>query len=101
MVTGERFIARHPWVAQSLIDGFRAAQALVEADWAEPKAYGFPDAVFMIEETRRRYGENLWVHGLEANRKNLETFLRYAHTQGYVDRLLPLDSLFVANAATL
>ena len=34
-------------------------------------------------------------HGLKANRKIVETFVRYAHDQGYISREIPTEELFV------
>jgi 4,5-dihydroxyphthalate decarboxylase len=40
-------------------------------------------------------GTDPWAYGLTpANRKNLETVLRYTHQQGMISRTLPLDALF-------
>jgi 4,5-dihydroxyphthalate decarboxylase len=36
------------------------------------------------------------VYGLKgANRKNLETAVRYTHQQGLISRALPLEELFI------
>ena len=98
MVTSERLARTYPGVAASLLDGFRSAQRLVDDFQAEPKNLSFPEAVFLIETTWRTYGTDLWSHGLTAaNRRTLETFIRYAHEQGYVAERPSLDSLFPEN----
>ena len=45
-------------------------------------------------EEEKRFGENPWQHGLDANRHTLETFMRYAHEQGYTGRQLRLADAF-------
>jgi 4,5-dihydroxyphthalate decarboxylase len=51
--------------------------------------------VFLLEEERAVYGPNAWSHGLNpTNRKVIETFVRYAHDQGYIDRVMSLEELF-------
>jgi 4,5-dihydroxyphthalate decarboxylase len=48
------------------------------------------------EEEREVLGPDPWAYGLsEANRKNLETIVRYTHQQGLIGRPMPLEELFV------
>ena len=44
---------------------------------------------------------NPYSHGIGPNRKVIETFVRYAHEQGYISRNLPVEELFVSNTLTL
>lgn len=101
MVVSERFAAKHPWVAERLIKGFRTSQRMFDEYYAEPKHLSFPDAMFAVETMPRSYGTNLWTHGVAANRKNLELFLRYAHEQGYIATRLAVEDLFAANTLQL
>ena len=40
-------------------------------------------------------GKDPWSYGLNsANRKNLETVLRYTHQQGMIRKVAPLEELF-------
>ena len=39
-------------------------------------------------------GENYWTYGVEENRKELETMVRYSHEQFLATRLLDVDELF-------
>ncbi len=39
-------------------------------------------------------GTNYWKYGIEANRKELETVMRYAYEQGLVKRQITFDELF-------
>jgi len=39
-------------------------------------------------------GQDFWPYGVKANRKTLETFLRYSFEQGLTTRLLNVDELF-------
>jgi 4,5-dihydroxyphthalate decarboxylase len=48
-----------------------------------------------VEEQEEILGTDPWAYGLTpANRKNLETVLRYTHEQGLIRKALPLDQLF-------
>jgi 4,5-dihydroxyphthalate decarboxylase len=65
---------------------------------ADPKHLGFTDSVFFLEEQRRAYGDRSWTHGMNAaNRRIIETFVRYAHRQGYIPRPMSIEELFAPN----
>lgn len=49
----------------------------------------------LFEDNRRLLGEDWWPYGLGANRKAVETFLRYHHEQGLSKRLLTSEDIFV------
>lgn len=88
-----------PWVAQRLVTAFREAQRLTDAYYAAgPKRLSLPGAAFIVEEERRDYGKEPWSHGVADNRHNVETFVRYAHDQGYMERILPIEEFFVESA---
>jgi 4,5-dihydroxyphthalate decarboxylase len=95
IVMNEGLAKREPWIARSLTQGFLEAQDLCDNYWqANPKHLSLPDGVFFLEQQRAVYGAKPYVHGIEPNRKVLETFVRYAHEQGYIPRLPTLDELF-------
>jgi 4,5-dihydroxyphthalate decarboxylase len=48
-----------------------------------------------FEENRALLGEDWWPYGLDANRKAVDTFLRYHHEQGLSRRLLTSEDIFV------
>ena len=90
----------HRWVAQTLMQSFREAQALAYAEFEETAALKvmLPWLLAHLEETRREMGHDFWPYGLEPNRKGLETFLRYHHEQGLSPRKLDIDALFAPEA---
>lgn len=49
----------------------------------------------LFAENRALLGEDWWRYGLGANRKALDTFLRYHHQQGLSRRLLTAADIFV------
>jgi 4,5-dihydroxyphthalate decarboxylase len=84
-----------PWVAEPLVKAFTEAQRQTDAFiYANAKHSILPDAVFYLEEERRLWGDNPWPHGLKANRHTVETFVRYAHEQGYINRRLTVEEMF-------
>jgi 4,5-dihydroxyphthalate decarboxylase len=87
-----------PWVAERLVVAFRAAQRLVEDYYhASPKRLSLPGAAFIVEDERRAYGPEPWSHGVAGNRHTIETFVRYAREQGYIDRDIPIEEFFAGN----
>jgi 4,5-dihydroxyphthalate decarboxylase len=49
-----------------------------------------------FEEQQAVLGPDPWAYGLdEANRRNLQTLIQYSHDQGLIDRVVPVDALFV------
>jgi 4,5-dihydroxyphthalate decarboxylase len=88
--------AKNPWVAQSLCKAFTEAKARAYALYNQTAALPamVPWLVAELEETRREMGEDWWPYGLEANRKALETFLRYHHEQGLSKRRFQPEELF-------
>ena len=90
----------HRWVAQTLMQSFREAQALAYAEFEETAALKImlPWLLAHLEETRREMGHDFWPYGLEPNRQGLETFLRYHHEQGLSPRKLGIDALFAPEA---
>lgn len=49
----------------------------------------------LFEANRRLLGEDWWPYGLDANRKAVDTFLRYHHEQGLSKRLLTSQDIFI------
>ena len=47
-----------------------------------------------FEETRKLMGNNYWKYGIEANRKELESIMRYVHEQGLTKRRMKFEELF-------
>ena len=94
VVVSESLLAREPWVADNLLTAFREAQRLGDEAYLEPKFLSTYDAVLNLEEQRRDFGDTLYVHGLKRNRHIVETFVRYAHEQGYIKKLPNVDTLF-------
>ena len=46
------------------------------------------------DEVRKLMGQDFWPYGTSANRKTIETFLRYSHEQGLTSRKLGVEELF-------
>jgi 4,5-dihydroxyphthalate decarboxylase len=97
VVINEALAKRAPWIARNMTDAFLAAQDVCD-DYLQrnPKHLSLPDGVFFLEQQRAIYGAKPYIHGVEPNRQVLETFVRYAHEQGYIPRRPALAELFPA-----
>jgi 4,5-dihydroxyphthalate decarboxylase len=85
----------YPWVATNLTKAFEAAKQLAYRRVANPRMAPLVFVRTVVEEQEQIFGKDPWSYGLTAaNRKNLETVQRYAHQQGMIRRMMPLDRLF-------
>lgn len=98
MVLREEIVKRHPWVAQSLYKALlEAKQHCIDAIFRNDAIHSvIPWAANHAEDIRRLMGQDFWPYGVDANRKTLETFLRYSVDQGIASRALGVDELFPA-----
>jgi 4,5-dihydroxyphthalate decarboxylase len=95
-VVKREIIDRYPWVATNLTKAFEEAKALAYRYTANPRTTPLAWVRTAWEEQQEVLGPDPWAYGLgDANRKNLETVLRYCHQQGLIGRLPRLDELFV------
>jgi 4,5-dihydroxyphthalate decarboxylase len=96
MILREEFYRRHPWVAQSLYKALLEAKAqCIDAVFKNDAIHSvLPWAGPHAEDVRKLMGQDFWPYGVEANRKTLETFLRYSFEQGLTTRLIEVDELF-------
>lgn len=95
LVVREALLAKHPWIATSLVKAFDAAENLCRKSYAYPKRLAFPTAVLLLEEEERTFGKEPWAHGLTpGNQVVLEKFVQYAEEQGYIAYRPRLGDLF-------
>ncbi len=94
---------KNRWIARAVMQAFEEAKALAM------KGYNAADVFFnapsmipwlasLREQNRALMGDNFWPYGVEANRKTLETCLRYHREQGLLKRSFKVDELFVPEA---
>ena len=94
-VVKQEIIDKYPWVATNLVKAFDEAKALAYRRIANPRVVPLAWIRTAWEEQQEVLGNDPWAYGLgDANRKNLETVLRYCHQQGLISHMMPLDELF-------
>jgi 4,5-dihydroxyphthalate decarboxylase len=95
-VVRREIIEQHPWAAASLVQAFDEAKRLAYERVRNPRVVPLAWFSAAWEEQNDILGRDPWVYGLgAANRKNLETAIRYTHQQGLIRREIPVDELFV------
>lgn len=89
-------IERHPWLAGSVLKAFTAAKnhALQELREVAALKTSLPWLASEVDDTVSAMGSDFWSYGVNANRKTLETFLRYHYAQGLSPRQRQVDDLF-------
>lgn len=84
-----------PWIAESLYRALVQSQRVADQIYqTDAKLMSLNEAVFILEQQKALYGASPYAHGLAPNRKIVETFVRYAHDQGYISRPIPVEELF-------
>jgi 4,5-dihydroxyphthalate decarboxylase len=88
-------VDKYPWVPTNLVKAFEEAKNIAYRRIANPRVVPIAWVRTALEEQEEVLGPDPWAYGLTpANRKNLETVMRYTHQQGMIGKTVPLDSLF-------
>jgi 4,5-dihydroxyphthalate decarboxylase len=87
---------RYPWVAMNLFKAFEQAKERSLERIADLTASRIPVpwASAIAGEWSQSFGADPFPYGLEANRKTLDAFCRFAHDQGVTAKRLTPDDLF-------
>jgi 4,5-dihydroxyphthalate decarboxylase len=87
---------RYPWVAVNLFKAFEQAKERSSERMTDLTASRIPVpwSAAIGGEWGKNFGDNLFPYGLDANRKTLDAFCRFAHDQGVTARKLTPDDLF-------
>ena len=91
----QEIVDKYPWVPTNLVKAFEQAKNIAYRRIANPRMVPIAWVRTALEEQEAVLGPDPWAYGLTpANRKNLETVLRYTFQQGMISRVPSLDSLF-------
>jgi 4,5-dihydroxyphthalate decarboxylase len=87
---------RYPWVAMNLLKAFEQAKqrSLERINDLTASRIPVPWAASVATEWGNSFGADPFPYGLEANRKTLDAFCRFAHAQGVTAVKLTPDDLF-------
>lgn len=98
VVIRQSVVDRYPWVARSLQKAFQKAKEICYKRMTDPRKTALAWVLHYWEEQKRIMGMDPWVYGIEKNRENLETMIRYAHEQGLISKPFELSDLFIESA---
>jgi 4,5-dihydroxyphthalate decarboxylase len=87
-------IKERPELLEELCDGFDQAKECAYRILQNERMTSLPLMRSYLDETLELFGEDPWSYGFEANRKELEQLLAYAHDQGLTRQRLAPEILF-------
>lgn len=86
---------RHGWIVESLIRAFEEAkETALKALERDTSLFGAPWMAGLLEEQWQALGRDLYPYGVEANRTEMETLVRYLCEQGLSPKASPLAEIF-------
>jgi len=93
-------VDNHPWVVPNLTSAFeKAKQLALDTLDGDNSLLSSPWVVHILEEQYRLLKRDMFPYGLERNRKELETHVRYLHDQGLISRVMGLEEIFAAESS--
>ena len=90
-------VERHPWLAVSVFKAFLKARKMIDLRHGSILPWGGDE----YDRMCKLLGPDYWSYHLGPNRQVIETFARYAHTQGLADRIVAPEELFVPSTLDL
>lgn len=102
IVVRKDVLADNPGLAGALYQAFCDAKEAAVKTYEHLRIFNNMDVMFpwlshLMEEDRKVLGEDWWPYGIAANRKALDTVLRYHFEQGITDRLYAIEDVFDAD----
>jgi 4,5-dihydroxyphthalate decarboxylase len=92
----QEVVEHYPWVPMMLCRAFEEAKHLAYRRMENVRVVPLPWFAAHWEDERRLFGADPWAYGLgAANRKTIETAVRYTHEQGMTSRPMSVDEMFV------
>ncbi|HET7849313.1 MAG TPA: ABC transporter substrate-binding protein [Pseudolabrys sp.] len=87
---------RYPWVAMNLFKAFEEAKerSLERMHDLTASRIPVPWSAATADQWSKDFGNDPFAYGLEANRKTLDAFCRFAHDQGVTAKRMTPDDLF-------
>lgn len=106
VVVKRELASEHPEIVKAVYKGFRDAKDTMTKQYVQGMTFNntatmVPWLSKLIDEDRSLLGEDSWPYGLEANRKAVDTYLRYHFEQGLSERRLTCEDIFVPELLTM
>jgi 4,5-dihydroxyphthalate decarboxylase len=93
MVVKREIADRHPWVVLNIFKAFVKANEIAEKARKEAVEFHLETGLLPVS-ARKALATPIITHGVNANRKTLETTAQYSFEQGLTPRLIKIDELF-------
>lgn len=89
-------VEQHPWIAANLTSAFEEAKrrSVVRVRETAASRLPLPWAATYAADAASFFEGEYWPYGVEANRRTLEAFVRYATAQGVAARAVDVEDLF-------
>ncbi len=84
-------LTENPWLAKAVFEMYSEAKNLA---YKNLQSTVVNRVTLPFESTRDLMGTNYWKYGVEANRKELESIMRYVFEQGLVKRQIGFEEMF-------
>jgi 4,5-dihydroxyphthalate decarboxylase len=97
MVIKRGLAEKHPWAVLNILKAFTHANEVANRQRAEQAEYHIETGLLPADATKALQVP-IVSHGIDANRRVLETVAQYSLEQGLTPRLMKLDELFAASA---
>ena len=96
-------LTKEPWLAKAIFDMYSESKdvAYKNLETTTVVRTTLPWAKDEYENTMTVMGDNYWVYGIEANRKELEAIMRYVFEQGLVKEHIEFEELFASSSFEL
>jgi 4,5-dihydroxyphthalate decarboxylase len=91
----DEIVKREPWVAKALMEAYASAKAVSESYYEDPNWSRLAWGRHYFEQERDLLPSDPWPIGFNANKANLEQFIRYSHDQGLISERYAPERLFV------
>ena len=94
---------RHPWLPGNLFKAFSAAKEMAIGDLERlvTLSVTLPWVGAELAATRELMGHDFWPYGVEPNRRDVETLIRYGVEQGVTPEAVEVDPLFAPTTLTV
>ncbi|MBS1895303.1 MAG: 4,5-dihydroxyphthalate decarboxylase [Actinobacteria bacterium] len=99
VVVKRELLAANPGLGSKLLDAFSRSRDIALAEYERGRMEHQMSVMppwfnRLYEENRQCLDDDWWPYGVDANRKNIDTFLRYSHEQGLTPRRLTCEDIF-------
>ena len=95
LVIKRQIANQYPWILQQILKAFEEAKNVcLSALESDNTLVSSPWIASLLEDHHRLLKRDLYVHGLEPNRNELKTYLRYFWEQGLIPIRVSIDELF-------